>query len=175
MRRPIRRGKPFEEWCDENGERGARLFREYHSKKMKKTEVSYGSQYKALWKCEDCKHKWRAVMGDRTRSVEPRGCPKCCLSRGQGCYTVVSKRNNFHVWCEKNGERGKKLLLEYVDPDKKPTELTKGSRHKAMWKCQKCTHAWGAMVCNRTKSDKPTGCLKCHLRARQPEKRNRGD
>jgi hypothetical protein len=44
MRRPIRRGKPFEEWCDENGERGARLFREYHSKKMKKTEVSYGSQ-----------------------------------------------------------------------------------------------------------------------------------
>ena len=163
------RGKAFFQWCKENGERGERLANEFKDPDMLPTEVTKGSWYKALWKCQKCKHAWKATVKNRTKSDKPTGCPKCVHR------APLSKTNNFLVWCEKNGERGKKLLKEYVDPDKKPTELTKGSRHKAMWKCQKCTHAWGAMVCNRTKSDKPTGCLKCHLRARQPEKRNRGD
>jgi predicted glycosyltransferase involved in capsule biosynthesis len=83
----------------------------------------------------------------------------------------LSKTNNFLVWCEKNGERGKKLLKEYVDPDKKPTSVTKSSHHKALWKCLKCKHAWRAMVCHRTRSGRPTGCPKCNPQGTKKRKR----
>ena len=74
--------------------------------------------------------------------------------------------NNFLVWCEKNGERGKKLLEEYVDPDRKPTEVMRASHYKALWKCAACGHEWRAVMHSRTKSDKPRGCPACN-RARR--------
>jgi hypothetical protein len=73
----------------------------------------------------------------------------------------LSKTSNFLVWCEKNGELGKKLSREYVDKDKPPTAVSKGSNYKALWKCGRCSHEWRATVNHRTKSDKPTGCPGC--------------
>jgi len=149
------RGKSFIEWCTENGERGERLANEFKDPDKLPTEVCKASTYKALWKCLKCKHAWRAMVCNRTKSDTPTGCPKCAK------HASASKIKNFLVWCEKNGERGKKLLKEYVDPDRKPTSVTKASHYKALWKCLKCKNAWRAMVCHRTDSDRPTGCPKC--------------
>jgi len=147
------KGKPFLEWCAENGERGERLANEFREELP--TELTKGSHYKAKWKCLKCKHVWRAKMKDRTRSDKPSGCPKCANR------IPLSKTNNFLVWCEKNGELGKKLSREYVDKDKPPTAVTKGSDYKAKWKCLKCKHVWRATVNHRTNSVKPKGCPQC--------------
>jgi hypothetical protein len=160
-KRQTRPGKPFIEWCAENGKRGERLANEFREELP--TELTFASNYKAKWKCLKCKHVWRAQVCNRTKSDRPNGCPKCCLSRGQGCQTVVSRTNNFLAWCEKNGELGKKLSREYVDKDKPPTAVTKASMYKALWKCSnvECKHVWRTQVCNRTRSNRPGGCPMC--------------
>jgi hypothetical protein len=148
-------GKPFFQWCKENGKRGERLANEFKDPDKLPTEVCKGSQYKALWKCRKCKHAWRAKVNNRTRSVRPSGCPQCVH------HARPNKANNFLTWCGKNGERGVKLLKEYVDPEREPTEVTRGSQYMALWKCQKCKHAWRAIVNNRTRSVRPSGCPQC--------------
>jgi len=159
-------GKPFLEWCAENGKRGERLANEFREELP--TELTKGSDYKAKWKCLKCKHVWRARVHSRTRSVKPAGCPKCANQM------PPSKTNNFLAWCEKNGERGKKLSREYVDKDKPPTAVTHASHYKALWKCGRCSHEWRARVSNRTRSVTPNGCPACYTtRARQPGKRQR--
>jgi len=149
------RGKSFIEWCTENGERGERLANEFKDPDKLPTEVTKGSWYKALWKCQKCKHAWKATVKNRTKSDKPTGCPKCVH------LAPLSKTNNFLVWCEKNGELGKKLSREYVDKDKPPTAVTKGSNYKALWKCEECAHEWRAKMFHRTNSDRLTGCPKC--------------
>ena len=134
------RGKPFLEWCAENGERGERLANEFREELP--TELTNGSTYKAKWKCLKCKHVWRAKVCNRTRSDKPTGCPMCAHN------APPSKTKNFLAWCEKNGELGKKLSREYVDKDKPPTAVTKASNYKAKWKCSnvECKHVWRAQV-----------------------------
>ena len=148
-----RPGKPFIDWCAENGKRGERLANEFREELP--TELTKGSAYKAKWKCLKCKHVWRAAVNDRTRSVKPAGCPKCANR------IPLSKTHNFLAWCEKNGELGKKLSREYVDKDKPPTAVTYASKYKAKWKCGTCSHEWRARMDHRTKSDKPSGCPEC--------------
>ena len=53
-------GKPFIEWCAENGKRGERLANEFREELP--TELTKGSNYKAKWKCLKCKHVWRAKV-----------------------------------------------------------------------------------------------------------------
>ena len=161
-------GKPFIEWCAENGKRGERLANEFREELP--TELTKGSNYKAKWKCLKCKHVWRAQVNDRTKSDRPSGCPQCAHT------APASKTNNFLTWCEKNGELGKKLSREYVDKDKPPTAVTKASMYKALWKCLTCKHVWRAGVSSRTNNVKPTGCPKCNLvGGSQSEKRKRDD
>ena len=152
------KGKPFLEWCAENGKRGERLANEFREELP--TELTYASNKKAKWKCSnvECKHEWRASVGNRTRSAEPTGCPKCANR------IPLSKTNNFLVWCEKNGELGKKLSREYVDKDKPPTAVTYGSTYKALWKCAECDHEWLATLNQRTTSRNPNACPACGAR-----------
>ena len=149
-------GKPFLEWCAENGKRGERVANEFREELP--TKLTKGSKYKAKWKCLKCKHVWRAKMFSRTRSDKPRGCPKCAHN------APASKKDNFLTWCEKNGERGKKLSREYVDKDKPPTAVTRGSDYKALWKCAECDHEWLATLKQRTKTSYPNVCPACKAR-----------
>ena len=160
--------KSFVEWCNESGQRGARLLLE--CKEKDPSQFSKASNYKALWKCaeEKCRHKWRATVNNRTKSDRSRGCPKCANKMPH------SMTNNFIAWCNANGERGKRLLEEFRDTEKKPEELMKASSHKALWKCAevKCRHKWRARVSSRTKSVKPSGCPECNQgsRFRKPKR-----
>ena len=157
---PASKTHNFLAWCEKNGERGKKLSREYVDKDKPPTAVPKASHYKAKWKCSnvECKHVWRAEMCDRTRSDKPRGCPQCAN------HAPASKTNNFLTWCEKKGERGKKLLKEYVDPDKPPTAVTYGSKYKALWKCAECDHEWLATLKQRTKTSYPNVCPACKAR-----------
>ena len=89
----------------------------------------------------------------------------------------MSKTNNFLTWCEKNGERGKKLSREYVDKDKPPTAVTKASHYKALWKCSnvECKHVWRTEMCSRTRSERPGGCPGCNPRGRPRCKKRQRD
>ena len=149
-------GKPFLEWCAENGERGERLANEFREELP--TELTKGSKYEAKWKCLKCKHVWRAKMFSRTKSDKPCGCPKCANRM------PASKTSNFLVWCEKNGELGKKLSREYVDKDKPPTAVTYGSKYKALWKCAECDHEWLATLTQRTRTRSANACPACKAR-----------
>jgi hypothetical protein len=79
---------------------------------------------------------------------------------------------SFVEWCNENGPRGARLLLECKEKD--PSQLTKTSNYKALWKCaeEKCRHKWRAQVNDRTRSDRPCGCPKCGNRIRRSEKTN---
>jgi rubrerythrin len=144
---------PFETWCEENGERGAKLLAEYADTEMGPREVTKGTKYRALWSCRDCGHEWRTTVGHRTKSERPSDCPACS---GYG--------TSLQTWCEENGERGARLLEEYADTEKSAREVTKGSDDKALWNCRDCGHEWLARVGNRTRSGgkrKPTDCPAC--------------
>jgi hypothetical protein len=154
-------GMSLVEWCNESGRRGARLLLECREKDPSK--FTKGSHYKALWKCaeEKCRHKWRTKVNKRTRSDRPTGCPKCANQIPR------SKSDNFITWCNANGERGKRLLEEFCDTEKKPEELTKASHFKATWNCSTCAHKWRAVVRDRTRSGRPRGCPECNPGARK--------
>ena len=159
--RMARYGASLETWCEENGERGARLLEEYADTEKSAREVTKGSDDKALWNCRDCGHEWLARVGNRTRSGgkrKPTDCPACS---GYG--------TSLETWCEENGERGAKLLAEYADTEKGAREVTKASEHKALWSCRDCGHEWRATVKGRTKSDRPNGCPDCN-RGGRPRK-----
>ena len=56
------------------------------------------------------------------------------------------------MWCDANGERGKKLLEEYVDPDRGADGRDASVGYKALWKCATCEHEWRATMNHRTRS-----------------------
>ena len=74
-------------------------------------------------------------MGSRLARVRRASAP-CPPPHVRGRHATPD--NNFLTWCEENFKRG--LLKEYVDPDKGPTEVMRGSGYKALWKCAECDH-----------------------------------
>ena len=157
---PLSQTNNFLAWCEANGELSATLIEEYADVDMVMTDVTYASDYEAKWKCRKCGYEWKAKISQRTMKDKPTGCLAC---KGQW---RLSPTNNLAVWCADNGERGAQLLGEYVDPDKKATEVLKGSNKKALWKCGTCEHTWRATINHRTRRVSPTGCPKC-TRARR--------
>ena len=93
-------------------------------------------------------------MFSRTRSDKPSGCPACA---GYERPVPLSPTNNFAVCCADNSERGAQLLGEFVDPDKKATEVTFASSKKALWKCDTCEQTRNTMICNRRSASDPPG------------------
>jgi hypothetical protein len=66
------------------------------------------------------------------------------------------------VWCEEVGEElGEKLLEEWDDPVLEPWEVTRGSDHRARWRCRECGWSFHATVQCRTKKIRPSGCRAC--------------
>jgi hypothetical protein len=89
-----RRGVPFETWCEENGERGARLLEEYADTEKGPREVAKASHHRALWDCAACGHDWRTRVAHRTKR-KPTDCPACA---GQ----VATETHNLKLTCEES-------------------------------------------------------------------------
>jgi len=75
----------------------------------------------------------------------------------------LSSAHNLKVWCEEHqGELGEKLLEEWDDPVLEPWEVTRGSSHRARWRCRECEWSFHACVKDRTSSRRPpSGCPAC--------------
>jgi hypothetical protein len=151
-------GVPIKTWCEENGERGARLLAEWADKEKGAREVTKGSGYKALWSCRDCEHEWRATVKDRTRSDRPTGCPACRTHGVQATET-----HNLKLACEESEGQLEHLLGQWNHLTKRMEDFTPASGAKVPWKCG-CGRKWDAKISNRTRSDRPTGCPECNPR-----------
>jgi hypothetical protein len=143
-----RPGVPFETWCEEKGERGARLLAEYADTEKSAREVTKASHHKALWKCVDCGHEWRASVGNRTRSdgkrkptvgartrsggkTKPTDCPACAGS-------VATATHNLRLTCEESRGRLEHLLEEWDHLTMRPEDFCPASNEAVPWKCGKC-------------------------------------
>jgi hypothetical protein len=150
LRSPGRRGTPLESWCEENGERGAKLLAEYADTEKGPREVAKGSKYKALWNCIDCGHEWRARVTHRTDIERPRGC----------AGKMATETHNLKLACEESGGRLAHLLEEWNHPTMRMEDFTPCSAEKVPWKCE-CGAEWDARISSRTGSDRPSGCPQC--------------
>ncbi len=150
-----RRGVPFETWCEENGERGARLLAEYADTEKGAREVAKGSNHRALWDCVDCGHEWRTGVSNRTRSKRPSDCPACAGS-------VATETHNLKLTCEESEGRLEHLLGQWDHPTMRMEDFTPASNEIVPGKCGKCGEKWDARIANRTRTDHPTGCPECN-------------
>jgi rubrerythrin len=160
-----RPGVPFETWCEEKGERGARLLAEYADTEKSAREVTKASHHKALWNCRDCGHEWRARVDNRTKSGgkrnptsggkrNPTDCPACA---GQ----VATETHNLKLTCETSGGLLAHLLGQWNHPTMRMEDFCPGSNEKVPWQCGKCGEEWEARISDRTRSHGPTGCPGC--------------
>jgi len=118
------------------------------SKNIKKLEkFTIGSGYKACWICrKNKKHKWVAVIGDRT-GKNRTGCPYCINKK-------AGDENNFLYLCPETA-RG---WHPTKNGDKKPENFTKGSGYNAWWLCEKnIEHEWQTSINHRSRN----GCPYC--------------
>jgi DNA-directed RNA polymerase subunit RPC12/RpoP len=150
-----RRGVPFETWCEENGERGARLLAEYADTEKGPREVAKASHHRALWSCVDCEHEWRTQVGHRTNSKRPTDCPACAGK-------VPTATHNVRLTCEESEGRLEHLRGEWDHPTMRMEDFTPASHEIVPWKCRKCGEKWDARIGRRTRSDRPTGCPQCN-------------
>ena len=150
-----RRGVPFETWCEENGERGARLLAEYADTEKGPREVTKASHHEALWNCRDCGHEWRTQVCARTKSKHPSDCPACA---GQ----VATKTHNLKLTCEESEGRLAHLPGQWNHPTMRMEEFCPASRERVPWKCGKCGAEWNATIHKRTNSEHPSGCPGCN-------------
>ena len=66
----------FKSWCEQQGERGRQLLKEWNyelNKHVNPSEISYGSTEKVFWQCKNS-HIWKASLNGRTQG---RDCPIC--------------------------------------------------------------------------------------------------
>lgn len=108
--------------------------------------VSAGSHYKALWRCESG-HEWNAPVYSRSAG---NGCPEC-IGRSVPVQRARVTVDISHP----------ELVAEWADEDRLPSEFTRGSTFKALWRCSECAHEWRASVNSRAHATKPTGCPSC--------------
>ena len=121
-------GKPFLEWCAENGERGERLANEFREELP--TELTKASHYKAKWKCLNVQAR---VEGEGEQPHEERQTQR--VSDSARITRRRARRRTSSRGARRTASSGKKLSREYVDKDKPPTAVTKASSYKALWKC----------------------------------------
>ena len=142
----------LEEWCKENNKESLLAEWDYENNNITPKDISFGSAYKANWKCSICSYSWSAAVYSRAKGGS--GCPECAkVKRGKARTKSTIKNNGSIV------ETHPALLKEwnYEKNDISPDQITYGSHKKVWWKCSK-GHEWLSMVPNRLKG---FGCPYC--------------
>jgi len=160
------------------------IAKEWHptkNKKLKVTDVTWGSNKRAWWLCSKCENAWECAISDRT-GLES-GCPACYEARmeyarlhpstyetpqlvlsenteGQSHWYTKPSSENFVSLYAYN-----KTLARQWHPTKNgkigALDIARGSQAIAWWRCKKGPdHEWQAPVYSRT--SKNSGCPFCH-------------
>ncbi|MCH7923048.1 MAG: hypothetical protein IH975_08455, partial [Nitrospinae bacterium] len=141
------------------------IARQWHPTKnlpLTPDDVTYGSNTKAWWVCDEGHDDWLAVIKSRT-SKKPTGCPKCYEEvRGEKLRKAALRKSGSlakkHPKIAKQWHQTKNLPLT-------PDDVPGGSEEKAWWVCDEGHDDWLATINSRT-SKKPTGCPKCYEEVR---------
>ena len=112
------------------------------------SDFTIGSTKKVWWKCAKG-HSWQAVVGNRTKSSNPTGCPFCGRKKASPEYNL--KMLFPEITKEWNQSKNGNL---------RPEEILPGSGKKVWWKCEN-GHQWETTVARRT-GENPTGCPVCY-------------
>lgn len=167
----------LESFCITHNEENGQLLIEWQDSNNKKpSEVSYGSSYKAKWKCSICGHEWTTEVRKRVTHIQKDGklykgigCDKCAkLQRRRTLIEKMTKGNElFKInpklakeWHPDKELNYDKVLNWYRTPD----NTSANSKYKAWWKCSICGHEWSAQVKARNKG---SGCPECYNRRRK--------
>lgn len=113
--------------------------------------TSYGSKFRAHWRCAQG-HHWQTAVHNRTTTGS--GCPVCsgrqvCAGFNDLATTQPALARQWHP--AKNGSLT-------------PQQFTAASHHKAWWRCEK-GHEWQAEIKSRVQG---AGCPVCAGRQVQP-------
>lgn len=111
--------------------------------------VTAGSKYRAMWQCS-LGHKWDAPIHKRT-------------ARGDGCRYCSNRE--VLVGFNDLATTHPDIAAEWVDLQKKETEVVAGSAYMARWQCA-AGHIWKAKVVWRSRAK--AGCPICRNRVVLP-------
>lgn len=106
-------------------------------------QLNAGSSKKLQWRCV-LGHRWVATAAARLQ--QGQGCPVCANK------TVLAGFNDLAT-------THPALAVEWVDLNRKPTEVTRGSSYRARWRCSS-GHEWEAAVSDRACLG--AGCDACY-------------
>ena len=107
--------------------------------------VSYGSKYKAHWRCAEG-HEWQATVYSRTGSRS--GCPVCAG------LTVVAGENDLQTLFPAVAREWHPTKNAALTPE----NVGAYTHRKAWWLCDVCGHEWSAEIKSRTSG---CGCPVC--------------
>ena len=134
------------------------LIKQWHpTKNVKLVPENFtpSSGFKVWWKCKEGEdHEWESIISNRTKILNPRGCPFCSGHKPSKKYNLSfifpSIAKELHP--TKNGKI-------------KPENITPNARTNLWWKCQN-NHVWKAGVYTRARGH---GCPKCTHQTSMPE------
>lgn len=146
------------DWCLQNGDRGKRILSEFNNGNnfpITAKDISYGSMYKAQFKCTVCHKINIQYIGSKTGTSDN----KCKYCSG------LDKETSLLNWCNTHGSYGVQLLQEFIDGDNEftPDQVTYASTKYANFKCSTCGNINRQTIHNKTMKN-PKGCKYCDNR-----------
>lgn len=132
----------FASWCIQNGRETLLAEWDTENNSCTPNSKSFGSHYKAAWKCSKCGYKWQAIT--KSRSLLNAGCPKCGFAKMSIAQSQPTAFGDVESFCKTHQLEW--LLNEWDDEENnglKPSEVARSSRkYKIAWKCSMCGYQW---------------------------------
>lgn len=130
----------FASWCRTHGRTDLLDEWDYEENTCTPESKSYGSHYKAAWKCIRCGNKWNAVL--KSRTILGAGCPKCGALK-VGVAQSRPDNNDVETFCKTHQLEWLLTEWDYENNEFTPDEICRSSsKYKVAWKCKKCGHQW---------------------------------
>lgn len=127
---------------------------DYSLNENKPSDYTYGSGYKAWWKCDKCGKSYQSPINIHIRGHK---CPYCAGLK------VLSGKNDLATLFPD-------IAAEYSDDNELPANKISAQTHKKVkWVCSHCNQEYLASPHHRTSNDK-TGCPYCKRQSKGERK-----
>lgn len=140
----------FVSWCYKNNKE--KLLEEWdcENNSCAPNSKSYGSHYKAAWKCSQCGHSWMAAI--KSRTLLNAGCPQCGYEKLSIAQSRPKDLCDIESFCKANEVEWLLDEWDYEENTLEPKDVSRSSgKYKIIWKCRKCGYCWERTPNNRIK------------------------
>lgn len=140
----------FESWCIRNGRDTLLVEWDAENNSCTPNSKSFGSHYKAAWKCSECGHNWQAVI--KSRTLLNAGCPKCGFAKVAIAQSQPKELGDVESFCKTHHIEWLLNEWDYEKNEMRPYEVARSSgKYKVAWKCGKCGYQWKLIPNSRIK------------------------